>query len=165
MRLPWKTLAASAAAVGLIAVSAWIDPPPRLVWNASPSVPIGFYRVRAGVPLARGDLAVVAPPAGIARFLADGGYLPLGLPLIKPVAAMPGQTVCRSGVTVSIDGKPAAVARTRDRLGRPLPVWQGCRTVAADQFFFMNAAREDSLDGRYFGPLPAAAVIGRATPL
>ena len=29
----------------------------------------------------------------------------------------------------------------------------------------MNWEVRDSLDGRYFGPLPASAVIGRATPL
>lgn len=165
MTYPWKTLAAAVFAVNLIAVSMWIDPPPRLIWNASPSVPIGFYRVRVGDTVSRGDLAVVAPPPTIARFLDKGGYLPLGLPLLKRVAALSGQTVCRTGDTISIDGDAVAVAQTSDRLGRALPVWTGCRTLAADQLFFLNADREDSLDGRYFGPLPAATVIGRATPI
>ena len=31
--------------------------------------------------------------------------------------------------------------------------------------FLLNSRVRDSLDGRYFGPLPAAAIIGRATPL
>lgn len=56
-------------------------------------------------------------------------------------------------------------ALDRDRRGRPLPVWQGCRSVAAGELFLMNWQVGDSLDGRYFGPLPASAVIGRATPL
>lgn len=165
MTYPWKTLAVAVTAVNLIAISMWIDPPPRLIWNASPSVPIGFYRVRVGDPVSRGELAVVLPPPDIARFLAEGGYLPLGLPLLKRVAALPEQTVCRTGDTISIDGDVVAVAQTTDRLGRALPVWTGCRTLAADQLFFLNADREDSLDGRYFGPLPAATVIGRATPM
>ena len=29
----------------------------------------------------------------------------------------------------------------------------------------MNADVRDSLDGRYFGPIPVSAVIGRATPI
>jgi type IV secretory pathway protease TraF len=29
----------------------------------------------------------------------------------------------------------------------------------------MNWEVRDSLDGRYFGPMPAASVIGRAVPL
>ena len=37
--------------------------------------------------------------------------------------------------------------------------------VANGELFLMNWQVRDSLDGRYFGPLPATAVIGRATPL
>ena len=29
----------------------------------------------------------------------------------------------------------------------------------------MNPGVPDSLDGRYFGPLPASSIIGRAVPL
>lgn len=161
----WKTLAASFAGISLIATSMWIDPPPRLLWNASPSVPIGFYWVRSGEHLASGDLAVVAPPQHIARYLDEGGYLPLGVPLLKPVAALPGQIVCRIADMILIEGMIVGRARASDRLGRTLPSWQGCQTLGPDQLFFMNAEREDSLDGRYFGPFPAASVIGIATPL
>ncbi len=56
-------------------------------------------------------------------------------------------------------------ALERDRMGRDLPVWQGCKIIAGDQLFLMNRDIPDSLDGRYFGPLPASSVIGRATPL
>ncbi|HGI8196029.1 TPA: S26 family signal peptidase, partial [Citrobacter freundii] len=51
------------------------------------------------------------------------------------------------------------------RRGRSLPIWQGCRMVADGELFLMNWQVRDSLDGRYFGPLPANSVIGRATPL
>ena len=37
--------------------------------------------------------------------------------------------------------------------------------VAEDDVFVMNWQSEDSLDGRYFGPLPASAVIGRVVPV
>src|SRR3546814_6787792 len=94
---------------------------------------------------------VVTPPDDVAVFLSTGGYLPLGVPLIKPVAALPGQHVCRNGVAITIDGKPVGAAREQDRMHRPLPVWEGCRVVAPDEIFFMNADRSDSLDGRYFG--------------
>ncbi|SCW85516.1 conjugative transfer signal peptidase TraF [Sphingobium faniae] len=165
MRFRWGTLVTMVAAVNVIAISVWINPPPKLIWNASASVPIGFYTVRPSNNLRVGDLAVVTPPDDVAAFLSAGGYLPLGVPLIKPVAALPGQMVCRTGIAITIDGKPFGAARERDRLHRPLPVWKGCRVVAADEIFFMNADRLDSLDGRYFGPLPASSVIGRATPL
>ena len=56
-------------------------------------------------------------------------------------------------------------ALEHDSLGRELPVWQGCRTVRESELFLMNWDVPDSLDGRYFGPIPASSVIGRALPL
>lgn len=165
MRFRWRTLVTMVAAVNAIAISVWINPPPKLIWNATASVPIGFYTVRPARDLRVGDLAVVTPPDDVAMFLSAGGYLPLGVPLIKPVAALPGQQVCRTAVAITIDGKAVGTAREQDRLHRPLPVWEGCRIVSANEIFFMNADRGDSLDGRYFGPLPASSVIGRAAPL
>lgn len=165
MTFRWKTLVATVVAVDLVALSTWIEPPPKLIWNASASVPIGFYRVSPAADLRVGDLTVVSPPDDIAALLARGGYLPLGVPLIKSVAALPGQQVCRTGLSITIDGEAVGSAREQDRLQRPLPSWQGCRVIATDEIFFMNPDSTDSLDGRYFGPLPAATVIGRASPL
>jgi type IV secretory pathway protease TraF len=56
-------------------------------------------------------------------------------------------------------------ARERDGLGRPLPAWHGCRVIADRDVFVMNLQSPDSLDGRYLGPLPASAVIGKAVPI
>ncbi len=111
------------------------------------------------------DLVAVAAPEPIASFLADGGYLPGDTPLLKRVLGLPGQTVCRSGVLISVDGVAMGTALQRDRIDRPLPDWQGCRIVADGEIFLMNWDVPDSLDGRYFGPIPASAVIGRAVPL
>ncbi len=97
--------------------------------------------------------------------LADGGYLPRGVPLIKHVAALPGSTVCRNGLTVSIDGVFRAEARARDHAGRNLPTWSGCRSVASGEVFLLNATEPASLDGRYFGPLPSNGIVGEAVPV
>ena len=56
-------------------------------------------------------------------------------------------------------------ALARDRRGRELPVWQGCRTLRASEIFLMNWDVQDSLDGRYFGPIPKNSIVGRALPL
>ena len=138
---------------------------PRFVWNASESVPTGLYRVQPAHHLIVTTLVVAYPPEPLATFLADGGYLPLGVPLIKRILALPGQTVCRTGLTITVDGIDMGTARERDRRGRPLPVWQGCRTVAGDEVFLMNWDEPASLDGRYFGPIPLSAIVGRAVPL
>lgn len=148
-----------------VGASLAIHPAPRLIWNATASTPVGLYRLQSVRILHVGDLIAIRPPADIAGPLARGGYLPLGVPLLKPVAALPGQLVCRVGAIVSVDGKPLGDALTRDHRGRPLPVWQGCRHVLPGQIFVMNPSVPTSLDGRYFGVLPVNVVLGRAQPL
>jgi conjugative transfer signal peptidase TraF len=149
-------------AVGL---SSFLHPTPKLIWNASGSVPVGLYAVRPADVLHVTELVVVMPPEPLASFLADGGYLPKGVPLLKRILAHFGQTVCRSDRTITVDGNAMSEALERDRRGRPLPVWQGCRAIPAGEVFLMNWQSEDSLDGRYFGSLSATAIVGRAEPL
>jgi conjugative transfer signal peptidase TraF len=152
-----------AAALG-IGLAALLHPAPRLIWNASASVPIGLYAVHPAGALHVDELLVVTPPEPLAAFLDTRRYLPKGVPLLKHVLALPGQTVCRSGGTITVDGAAMGEALDHDHLRRPLPVWRGCRVVSAGEVFLMNR-RPDSLDGRYFGPLPATTIVGRADPL
>jgi len=152
-------------AVTLTVAPAAIDRHLVFIWNASASAPIGLYRVQAEDHPTVPDLVVVMPPEPVATFLANGGYLPRGVPLLKRILALPGQTICRSHLAILIDGVAMAIAREDDRRGRPLPVWQGCRIVAEGEVFLMNWQSANSLDGRYFGPLPAASILGRAVSL
>jgi type IV secretory pathway protease TraF len=110
-------------------------------------------------------LVAVQPPEPLATFLNERGYLPRGVPMLKRVLALPGQTVCRNGLTITVDGIATGEARERDGRGRPLPQWQGCRLIAEDEVFLMNWQSADSLDGRYFGVLTTTAIIGWAQPL
>ncbi len=138
-------------------------PMPRLLWNASASVPIGLYGIEPPGKPAVTNLVVAAAPEP--TFFAERGYLPLGVPLIKRILALPGQSVCRNGLLITVDGKAVGTALAQDSLGRELPVWQGCRLIARDEVFLMNRDEAASLDGRYFGPIPVTAIVGRALPL
>ena len=73
------------------------------MWNASASVPLGLYRPAPIRPRYVGELVAVVPPEPLATFLADGSYLPRGVPMLKHVLALPGQTVCRKGLTIIVD--------------------------------------------------------------
>ena len=145
--------------------SVFIHPLPHLIWNASASVPIGLYAVHPAHKLIVTELVVVRPPDDLARFLAGRHYLPEGVPMLKRVLALPGQTVCRNERTISVDGIAMGDALDRDSRGRPLPVWQGCRRIPDGQVFLMNWQSKDSLDGRYFGLLSRTTIVGRADPL
>lgn len=138
--------------------------PPRLIFNATASAPLGFYSVDDRAPLV-GDLAVVRPPQKLALWMAMRGYLPSNVPLIKRVAAGTGQTVCGQGGEIRIDGRVAAAALTQDRRGRRLEPFTGCVGLRDGDVFLLNAETPDSFDGRYFGPLQRSAVVGRATAL
>lgn len=147
-----------------IDIAALFSRTPRLIWNASASAPIGLYGLHKADTLQVGDLVAVMPPKNLAAFLEQRRYLPKGVPMLKHVEALPGQKVCRQDRKVIIDGKVAAWALWRDRFFRPLPVWEGCRVLAAGEVFLLNP-RWDSLDSRYFGPVSVRIVIGRAAPL
>ncbi|BCK76237.1 MULTISPECIES: S26 family signal peptidase [Acetobacteraceae] len=148
-----------------VGISLAVHPMPRLIWNETASVPIGLYRLHTDLSPHVGDLVAVRLPERAATLLATRGYLPLGVPLLKPVAAIAGQSVCRTGQRITIDGKFAGDAQSVDHRGRPLPVWQGCQHLDPGQVFVMNPAEPRSLDGRYFGVLSLSTVIGRATPV
>lgn len=157
-------LMAAAASVGM-AVAATVPTPLKLIWNVSASIPVGLYSVEPADHLEITDLVAVMPPPPLAAFLIARGYLGEGTPLLKRVMGLPGQDVCRFSDAITVDGVPLGKALRRDRLGRDLPVWQGCQRIAAGDLFLMNPDVSDSLDGRYFGPIPATTVIGRAMPL
>jgi len=165
-RRRWRRALASvgATAILLTTIPLFIDVPLRFLWNASASVPRGLYMVSDRRP-GRGELAVVRPAPDVARFMAHRRYVPLGIPLLKPVAAASGATACRDGVAVTINGRPAATALRADRLGRPLPVWTGCVRLSPGEYFLLAAASPASFDSRYFGPVRAEAVVGRAVPI
>ncbi len=152
----------SATAIG---VSASVPVTPWLLWNASASAPVGLYVIRPSDHFEVPDLVAIAPPSPLAHMLDQRGYLPLGVPLLKRIVALPGQQVCRHGAAVTVEGTKMAEAREQDRAGRALPVWRGCQRIADGEVFLLNWQHPDSLDGRYFGPLPRNAVIGRAIPL
>lgn len=160
-----KTLAGTFGVAAALVATIVLEPLPVYIWNASASVPIGLYRLRPANQFQVTELVAVQPPEPLATFLDLNGYLPIGVPMLKRVLALPGQTVCRIGLTISVDDIAMGEARNRDGRGRPLPKWQGCRVVGDGELFLMNWQSLDSLDGRYFGFLPASAVIGRALPV
>lgn len=150
--------------LSVLATSASMEPTPQLVWNASASAPIGFYWRVAGRP-SRGDLVLARAPLWARNLAAERRYLPRKVPLLKRVAAVAGDVVCASGDAISIDGRLVAHRLTSDRMGRPLPRWEGCETLGAGEFLLLTADVPDSFDGRYFGVTEPRDIIGRLVPL
>jgi len=153
------------SALSAMIFSAVAKPPPLILWNASASAPIGLYASLPMDKLTVDALVVARPPEALAKFLVARRYIGSDVVLIKRIAALDGQRVCRSDGLITVDGKALGFAQASDHLGRPLPAWQGCRTLASNQVFLMTSSVPASLDGRYFGPLDRSTIIGRAVPL
>jgi conjugative transfer signal peptidase TraF len=126
--------------------------------NATPSVPVGLYR-RTAVPqpLTRGALVILPVPASMRAFHSRW------LPLLKPVAAVAGETVCNVEDELWIAGEDYGCVYTESH-GMPLPHLEGCHTVPAGHVFLASQAPR-SLDSRYFSSVPLAAITAMATPL
>jgi conjugative transfer signal peptidase TraF len=152
----------AALGIGLLMIA---KPPPRLVYNGSASAPLGFYRLLPTASVARGDLVLAHLPQPAARLAAGRRYLPPSVPVVKRVAALAGDLVCAESGIVTINNRVAARVLRADVEGRLLPAWQGCRPLDPGEVFLLMADVPASFDGRYFGPIPSTAIIGRLVPL
>jgi len=163
-RGPAIIFAVSGAAIGAISMASAVNCAPVLVWNASASAPIGLYRIERNERLEVGDFVLVRPKEAVAKYIAERGYLPETIPLLKRVAALSGDEICRDKTAIFIDEIHVADAQILDSFGREMPAWRGCFTLQSDEIFLLNDP-ERSLDGRYFGATKSRDVIGVARPV
>lgn len=140
--------------------------------NLTPSYPLGVWRIE---PLARdltvGDRIFICPPQVPAFELARvRGYLGRGLcpgwfsPLIKTIVAVAGQHVVIDG-SIAIDGVRLAHSSVRPADGQGRALTPAAGGIVPDGQLFLLSEFAGSYDSRYFGPTPAAGVLGLAYPL
>ena len=175
LRVRARLVLAGLSACGLAALAwaSFVHPLPRLTYNPSDSVAVGWYRIdpldhrtsSPPRPLSVGSIVLVPLPAEAAALAAQRGYLPTRIPLLKRVGAVAPQEVCIADGKVHIDGVPSAAVLSADRWGRPLPSWQQCHRLRHGELFLLSVTNPASFDSRYFGPVSAASVIGVARPV
>ncbi len=156
-------LVAAALAVLALAVASVVGLPKKLVYNASESAPLGLYWIDRQ-PILRGDHVYVRVPERLRKLFIERGYLPPDVPMVKRVAGLGGDRVCRAGTEISVNGTVLAAAKRHDGLGRKMPDWQGCHILTGRTVFLLQDHLR-SFDGRYFGPVARRLIIGRATRL
>ncbi|KAF1043308.1 S26 family signal peptidase [Xylophilus sp.] len=166
-----RLVLALCAALGIAALAGPVirAPAARWVYNPSDSVPRGWYRIESAGTVADalhvGDIVLARLPAEVAALAGLRGYLPERVPLLKRIGAIAPQRVCLAQRTVYVEDVPVALAREADGLGRGLPLWSHCRALRDGELFLLSATNPASFDSRYFGPIDAAAVLGRAQPM
>jgi len=159
----------STCGLAALAWASFVTPSAQVVYNPSNSVPVGWYRIEPvnspADALHVGSIVLARLTAEPAALAAQRGYLPTHIPLLKRVGAVAPQHVCIVGGVVLIDGVPVAAVLRADRLGRPLPSWPQCRTLAEGELFLLSVINPSSFDSRYFGPIATSAVLGEAQPI
>lgn len=149
--------------VVLLAVVSAVEFAPRIIWNATPSAPIGLYRIVDKSPKF-GDWVLVEPRSEVQEFIESRAYLPPDTPLLKRVAAKNGDEICRENEQIFVRKIYIADALVVDSHGREMPQWSGCFVLGEDQYFLLNE-HSKSLDGRYFGKTHSNEIIGVAVPV
>ena len=118
--------------------------------NQSPSVPRGLYLRQPGAAPEKGTMVALVQPPVARRYLGALG-MPREILLIKRVAAVGGDPVCRQGSGIRMSDRVVPVL-DRDRRGAALPGWTGCRRLGPDELFLLGDT-PGSFDSRYFGPV------------
>jgi conjugative transfer signal peptidase TraF len=144
---------------------------PRL--NLTPSVPRGLYLYVPGA-VKRGELVQACLPHDLAMYARDRGILLSGLcpsgvePLVKILAAVPGDVITVSNDGLQVNGRPwpSSVIRSIDSSGHRVDMRlpSGTQRLLANHVLLLGL-HPSSWDGRYFGALPSSVISGRWLPL
>jgi len=131
---------------------------PWLLYNHTPSVPIGVYRYAGRTPQ-RGDL-VAFPLPGTAHDYARRRGEPTDILLLKPVLAVSGDQVSTLHGELRINGALVGAIPDTDSIGRTLPRWRSDRVLTDGELFVGSTRIEHSFDSRFFGPVHVSQIVG-----
>ncbi len=161
--MKWLNIGLGSVAIAALIFAPFLGQQKRLIWNRTASAPIGLYWVKNG-PVAYDRWAVLSPKSDASEWVQQNGYVGEDWPLVKQIAGLPGDKICRENQVILINGEVRAIALEQDHLERDLPVWSSCRTLLVDEIFLLNK-HPKSLDGRYFGVTTLEDVDGIAVLL
>ena len=137
----------------------------RLLINLTDSAPHGAYAVVPITELKKGTFIAFELPVSVRHELGPRPWLKDDALFIKPVGAIPGETVCVNDSEVKVANQYIGPVFTSDYLGLPLPKLRGCFKLKAEEVFPLSRYSERSFDGRYLGRLHRGDLLGEAYPL
>lgn len=172
----------AATALAVIVLPRLVFDHEHWVFNTTDCLPLGIYKEQpAPTHLRVGEIVEFCPDLSnsVVSFAAGrnwlkksygdnacsvGGYAPL----MKKVAALPGDivTVTKYGVAINGVSVPHALMLQRTLGGAGIPnIGYGSYTVPAGQFFALADNDPRAFDSRYFGAVKVSEVTHIATPV
>ena len=132
------------------------------LFNASPSLPVGWYSLHTADSLDTNDIVLLCLPVPLGVYAMRRGYVhrgscPGGSRRVgKPVIAMAGDTVHVDSRNIQVNSGPPinAAMHNRDRRGRQMPQRTQRLVLEDHQCFLLSTFNQYSFDSRYFGPIP-----------
>jgi len=137
---------------------------PRILWNRTRSMPLGFYWIQRPTETLRLGETVVFPIPKPVENLVLERYLKKGDVMMKPVVALPGDRVCVRGKEFYVNDTLIGPVHDADSHQRPLPSITDCGTVSPG-LLYVASKHPQSFDSRAFGPIKQIDVLGIAEPL
>lgn len=128
-----------------------------VIYNASPSMPQGFY-TRINASIVRGSIVTVRARDAAPAYASARGFIDANDRFLKRVVASSGDMVCAHGEIVVVNRTTIIERQTLDSAGRALPSWSGCRRLADEVLLIGDTA--DSFDSRYWGPIATQEIEG-----
>jgi conjugative transfer signal peptidase TraF len=135
--------------------------------NVMPSVPLGLYRITAAKDTLRhGDLVLFHTESSRRFMAARHGWVAGWWPIMKPIAALPGDEVCHkmAGILVQRTANHDVLHYGPVELPEAIPDDGTCATVP-EAMAYVASPQLRSLDSRYLGWIAQADIRGVAQPL
>lgn len=146
-----------ACGVVLAAALLVVHPRDALLYNHSPSMPVGLY-ARTDAPVAVGTIVTVRARDVAPAMARDRGFDGEGHRFITRIVAVGGDLVCVADEHLMVNAQPVAAIRSALPASGPAP-WDGCRRLSADEAL-LPGDTPDSFDGRYWGPISIRLIEG-----
>lgn len=137
----------------------------RMIYNGTPSLPIGFYLSHPCPEDLTGELVLFNMPKPYEDLALERGYIKRRQPQLKPVYVTGMVDMCDEKGLLKINDHSTVRLIHQDSQGRSIPMIEGCVTAQSTDIIVLIPELENSFDSRVYGPIARDSVISCATKI
>lgn len=131
------------------------------VYNVTPSIQKGLYKIYKAENIKKGDIVTFTIPEALKKFMVDRNYVSSKVDgLIKRIGAVEGDTITLTD-ELRINGEFIKKLPSYDTQGRVLPKMQGEYTLKKGEYFMLGD-NPLSFDSCYIGIVSEDKILNKA---